>query len=139
MPVKQIISGQEDWLTTLNNNSTLLNKLPVDNAGFLKNVGTFMNGATADEVSTVVVQFNHFKVIYLYIRNLTVPTGAFGKPFLKILSTVKPNMPITFVANQHSYVTTTDFNNLDNLYFWTTESTDQKYMNIGTMYIHLDN
>lgn len=139
MPVKQIISGQEDWLTTLNDNSTLLNKLPVDNAGFLKNVGTFMNGATADEVSTVVVQFNHFKVIYLYIRNLTVPTGAFGKPFLKIASTVKPNMPIAFVANQHSYVTTTDLNNLDNLYFWTTESTDQQYMNIGTMYIHLDN
>lgn len=98
-----------------------------------------MNGATADEVSTVVVQFNHFKVIYLYIRNLTVPTGAFGKPFLKIASTVKPNMPIAFIANQHSYVTTTDLNNLDNLYFWTTESTDQKYMNIGTMYIHLDN
>lgn len=139
MPVKQIISGQEDWLTTLNDNSTLLNKLPVDNAGFLKNVGTFTNGATADEVSTVVVQFNHFKVIYLYIRNLTVPTGAFGKPFLKIASTVKPNMPIAFVANQHSYVTTTDLNNLDNLYFWTTESTDQQYMNIGTMYIHLDN
>lgn len=138
MPVKQIISGQEDWLTTLNNNFTLLNKLPVDNAGFLKNVGTFMNGVTADEVSTVVVQFNHFKVIYLYIRNLTVPTGAFGKPILKIASMVKPNMPIAFIANQHGYVTTTDFNNLDNLYFWTTESTDQKYMNIGTMYIHLD-
>lgn len=139
MPVNQITNGQEDWLTTLNNNFALINKLPVDNAGFLKNVGTFMNGATADEVSTVVVQFNHFKVIYLYIRNLTVPTGAFGKPFLKIASTVKPNMPIAFIANQHSYVTTTDLNNLDNLYFWTTESTDQKYMNIGTMYIHLDN
>lgn len=139
MPVNQITNGQEDWLTTLNNNFALINKLPVDNAGFLKNVGTFMNGATADEVSTVVVQFNHFKVIYLYIRNLTVPTGAFGKPFLKIASTVKPNMPIAFIANQHSYVTTSDLNNLDNLYFWTTESTDQKYMNIGTMYIHLDN
>lgn len=139
MPVNQITNGQEDWLTTLNNNFALINKLPVDNAGFLKNVGTFMNGATADEVSTVVVQFNHFKVIYLYIRNLIVPTGAFGKPFLKIASTVKPNMPIAFIANQHSYVTTTDLNNLDNLYFWTTESTDQKYMNIGTMYIHLDN
>ncbi|MFJ6989763.1 MAG: hypothetical protein ACIRZL_05440 [Limosilactobacillus mucosae] len=139
MPVNQITNGQEDWLKTLNDNFTLINKLPVDNAGFLKNVGTFMNGATADEVSTVVVQFNHFKVIYLYIRNLTVPTGTFGKPFLKIASTVKPNMPIAFIANQHSYVTTTDLNNLDNLYFWTTESTDQKYMNIGTMYIHLDN
>lgn len=139
MAINLINNGQEDWLTTLNNNFALINKLPVDNAGFLKNVGTFVNGSTADEVSTVVVQFNHFKVIYLYIRNLTVPTGAFGKPFLKIANTVKPNMPIAFIANQHSYITTTDLNNLDNLYFWTTESTDQKYMNIGTMYIHLDN
>ena len=138
MPVNQITAGQKDWLATLNNNFALLNKLPVDNAGFLKNVGTFMNGTTADEVSSVVVQFNHFKVIYLYIRNMTVPTGAFGKPILKIASTVKPNMPIAFIANQHGYVTTTDLNNLDNLYFWTTETVDQKYMNIGTMYIHLD-
>lgn len=139
MPVNQITAGQEDWLTTLNNNFSLLNKLPVDNAGFFKNVGTFMNGATADEVSVVSVQFNHFKIIYLYVINLTVPTGAFGKPFLKIASTIKPNMPIAFTANQHSYITTTDPNNLDNLYFWTTESAEQQYMNIGTMYIHLDN
>lgn len=138
MAILTITAGQEGWLTTLNNNFALLNKLPVDNAGFLKNIGTFMNGVTADEVSTVVVQFNHFKVIYLYIKSLAVPTGAFGKPILKIASTVKPNMPIAFIANQHSYVTTSDSNNLDNLYFWTTESTEQQYMNIGTMYIHLD-
>lgn len=36
MPVNQITNGQEDWLTTLNNNFALINKLPVDNAGFLK-------------------------------------------------------------------------------------------------------
>ena len=139
MSINLINNGQEDWLKTLNDNFTLLNKLPVDNAEFLKNVGTFMNGATADEVSVVSVQFNHFKIIYLYIVNLTVPTGAFGKPFLKIASTVKPNMPIALIANQHSYITTTDPNNLDNLYFWTSETDQQKYMNLGTMYIHLDN
>ena len=34
MPVNQITNGQEDWLKTLNDNFTLINKLPVDNAGF---------------------------------------------------------------------------------------------------------
>lgn len=139
MPVNQITAGQTDWLATLNNNFALINKLPVDNASYLTNVGTFMNGATANQVAAVIVQFNHFKIIYLYIDSMTVPTGAFGKPFLKIASTVKPNMPIAFIANQHSYITTTDPNNLDNLYFWTTETTQQEYMNLGTMYIHLDN
>ncbi len=139
MALELINNGQEDWLNTLNDNFTLLNKLPVDNASYLTNVGTFMNGATANQVAAVIVQFNHFKIIYLYIDSMTVPTGAFGKPFLKIADTVKPNMPIAFIANQHGYITTSDPNNLDNLYFWTTESTDQQYMNIGAMYIHLDN
>lgn len=139
MALELINNGQEDWLTTLNNNFTLLNKLPVDNASYSTNVGTFMNGASANQVAAVIVQFNHFKIIYLYIESMTVPTGAFGKPFLKIVDTLKPNMPIAFIANQHSYVTTSDPNNLDNLYFWTTETTQQEYMNLGTMYIHLDN
>lgn len=138
MALELINNGQEDWLTTLNNNFSLLNKLPVDNASYLTNVGTFMNGASANQAAAVTVQFNHFKIIYLYIESMIVPTGAFGKPFLKIASTVKPNMPIAFIANQHSYITTSDPSNLDNLYFWTTESTEQQYMNIGTMYIHLD-
>lgn len=139
MSIELISNGQEDWLTTLNNNFALLNKLPVDNASYSTNVGTFMNGASANQVAAVTIQFNHFKIIYLYIESMIVPTGAFGKPFLKIASTIKPNMPIAFIANQNSYVTTSDPNNLDNLYFWTTESTEQQYMNIGTMYIHLDN
>lgn len=139
MPVNQITNGQEDWLKTLNNNFALLNKLPVDNASFIENAATFVNGATADKVSAVSVQFNHFKVVYLYIVAMTVPTGALGKPILKIVDTLKPNMPIAFVANQRSYITTSDPNNLDNLYFWTTETTQQEYMNLGTMYIHLDN
>ena len=139
MPGNQITSGQPDWLATLNNNFALLNKLPVDNASFIENAATFVNGVTADKASAVSVQFNHFKVVYLYIVAMTVPTGAFGKPILKIVDTLKPNMPIAFVANQRSYITTSDPNNLDNLYFWTTESTEQQYMNLGTMYIHLDN
>ena len=139
MPVNQITAGQEDWLATLNNNFALLNKLPVDNASVIENAATFVNGVTANKASAVSVQFNHFKVVYLYIVAMTVPTGAFGKPILKIVDTLKPNMPIAFVANQWSYITTSDSTNLDNLYFWTTESTEQQYMNLGIMYIHLDN
>lgn len=51
MPVNQITAGQKDWLATLNNNSNLINKLPIDGRVYVDHVGTFANGASASDIA----------------------------------------------------------------------------------------
>lgn len=139
MPVNQITAGQEDWLTTLNNNFALLNKLPVDGKVYLNNAGTFVNGASASNIACTYAQFNGFKVVNLYIINLTVPTGAFGKKILSLADNIKPTNPVAFVANQTSFIDTSNADLSNDFYFWTTASDDQKFINTSLTYMRSDN
>lgn len=139
MPVNQITAGQEDWLTTLNNNSVLINKLPVDGRVYLDHVGTFANGASASDIACTYAQFNGFKVVNLYIINLTVPTGAFGQKILSLADNIKPTNPVAFVANQASFINTSNASLLNDLYFWTTANSDQKFINTSFTYVRSDN
>ncbi|MGJ3768639.1 hypothetical protein ACLOBS_06705 [Limosilactobacillus mucosae] len=139
MPVSTITAGQKDWLTTLNNNSNLINKLPVDGKVYLNNAGTFVNGASASNIACTYAQFNGFKVVNLYFINLTVPAGAFGKKILSLADNIKPTNPVAFVANQESFINTSNSNALNDLYFWTTASGDQKFINTSFTYVRSDN
>lgn len=138
MPVNQITAGQKDWLTTLNNNSNLINKLPVDGKVYLDHVGTFVNGASAGDIACTYAQFNGFKVVNLYIVNLTVPAGAFGKKILSLADNIKPTNPVAFIANQASFINTSDSNLLNDLYFWTNANSDQKFINTSFTYVRSD-
>lgn len=139
MPVSTITAGQEDWLTTLNNNSNLINKLPIDGRVYVDHVGTFANGASAGDIACAYAQFNGFKVVNLYIFNLTVPTGAFGKKILSLADNIKPTNPVAFVANQTSFINTSDGSLLNDLYFWTTANSDQEFINTSFTYMRSDN
>lgn len=139
MPVSTITAGQKDWLKTLNNNSNLINKLPVDGRVYLDHVGTFANGASAGDIACTYAQFNGFKVVNLYIYNLTVPTGAFGKKILSLADNIKPTNVVSFIANQTSFITASNANSLNDLYFWTTASGDQQFINTSFTYVRSDN
>jgi hypothetical protein len=139
MAINLINNGQEDWLNTLNSNSALLNKLPVDGRVYLDNVGTFTNGASASDIACTYAQFNGFKVVNLYFINLTVPAGAFGKKILSLADNIKPTNPVAFIANQESFINTSNSNALNDLYFWTTASSDQKFINTSLTYMRSDN
>ncbi|MEO5283666.1 hypothetical protein [Limosilactobacillus allomucosae] len=139
MPVNQITAGQKGWLNTLNANSALISKLPVDGRVYVDNVGTFANGASASDIACTYAQFNGFKVVNLYIINLTVPTGAFGKKILSLADNIKPTNPVAFVANQASFIDTPNADSLNDLYFWTTANSDQKFINTSFTYIRSDN
>lgn len=139
MAINLISNGQEDWLNTLNSNSALLNKLPVDGRVYLDHVGTFANGASASDIACTYAQFNGFKVVNLYIINLTVPTGAFGKKILSLADNIKPTNPVSFIANQASFITATNAATLNDLYFWTTANSDQRFINTSFTYMRSDN
>lgn len=139
MPVSTITAGQKDWLNTLNNNSNLINKLPIDGRVYVDHVGTFANGASASDIACTYAQFNGFKVVNLYIINLTVPTGAFGKKILSLADNIKPTNPVAFVANQASFINTSNASLLNDLYFWTTANSDQKFINTSFTYVRSDN
>lgn len=139
MAINLINNGQEDWLNTLNANSALINKLPVDGRVYVDHVGTFANGASAGDIACTYAQFNGFKVVNLYIINLTVPTGAFGKKILSLADNIKPTNPVAFVANQTSFINTSNSDLLNDLYFWTTANSDQEFINTSFTYVRSDN
>lgn len=139
MAINLINNGQEDWLNTLNNNSALLNKLPVDGRVYLDHVGTFANGASASDIACTYAQFNGFKIVNLYIINLAVPTGAFGRKILSLADNIKPTNPVAFVANQASFINTSNASLLNDLYFWTAANSDQKFINTSFTYVRSDN
>ena len=139
MAINLINNGQEDWLNTLNANSALINKLPVDGRVYVDHVGTFANGASASDIACTYAQFNGFKVVNLYITNLTVPTGAFGKKILSLADNIKPTNPVAFVANQTSFINTSNSDLSNDLYFWTTATSDQEFINTSLTYMRSDN
>lgn len=139
MALELINNGQENWLNVLNENSTLINKLPIDGRVYVDHVGTFTNGASAGDIACTYAQFNGFKVVNLYIINLTVPTGAFGKKILSLADNIKPTNPVAFIANQTSFINTSDGSLLNDLYFWTTANSDQEFINTSFTYMRSDN
>ena len=135
MPVNQITAGQKDWLTTLNNNSNLINKLPVDGAVSTNSGITFKNGASAQNFKCWYVQFNGFKLVNMAFDQLDCPVACNTKPILSVPTNLAPSHPIAVACNADSTLNnyiSTDF------IWWTNASVEQKNQVVSMTYIHVD-
>ena len=135
MSLELINNGQEDWLNVLNNNSALLNKLPVDGAVSTNSGITFKNGASAQNLKCWYMQFNGFKLVNMAFDQLDCPVACNSKSILSVPTNLAPSHPVVVACNSDSTLNnyiSTDF------VWWTNANVEQKNQVVSMTYIHVD-
>ena len=137
MPVNQITAGQEDWLTTLNENSELLNKLMVDGAVHVNSPATFLNGATGYS-DCWYLPFNGGKLVFLSIWQIATKTSIVRQNLFSLPDTLAPSYAVGAILNEVSYITNRRAG-WKSFTFWSSNTTDNQIdMDTTLIYLHLD-
>lgn len=137
MPVNQITAGQKDWLTTLNENSELLNKLMVDGAVHVNSPATFLNGATGYS-DCWYLPFNGGKLVFLSIWQIATKTSIVRQNLFSLPDTLAPSYAVGAILNEVSYITNRHAG-WKSFTFWSSNTTDnQMDMDTTLIYLHLD-
>lgn len=136
MPVNQITVGQKDWLTTLNNNSNLINQLPIDGAVHVDSPATFLNGASGYS-NCWYLPFNGGKLVVLSLWQVAAKASTVRQILFSLPDTLAPSYAMGAILNEGSYITNRHagwkaFN------FWSSTSNDQSDMDTTLVYLHFD-
>ena len=137
MSINLINNGQEDWLNTLNANSTLLNKLPVDGAINVNSPVTFLNGASGYS-NCWYLPFNGGKLVFLSLWEVGTTTSIVRQNLFSLPDTLAPSYAVGSTLNEVSYITNRHAG-WKSFTFWSSNTTDnQTDMDTTLIYLHFD-
>lgn len=137
MSIKLINNGQEDWLNTLNTNSALINKLPVDGAIHVDSPATFLNGASGYS-NCWYLPFNGGKLVVLSLWQIATKTSIVRHDLFSLPTTLAPSYSIGAILNEVSYITNRHASQ-NAFTFWSSNTTDnQMDMDTTLIYLHFD-
>lgn len=137
MSIKLINNGQEDWLNTLNTNSALINKLPVDGAIHVDSPATFLNGASGYS-NCWYLPFNGGKLVALSLWQIATKTSIVRHDLFSLPTTLAPSYSIGAILNEVSYITNRHASQ-NAFTFWSSNTTDnQMDMDTTLIYLHFD-
>lgn len=137
MALELINNGQEDWLNTLNANSALINKLPVDGAVHVDSPATFLNGATGYS-NCWYLPFNGGKLVFLSLWQIVTTTSIVRQNLFSLPDTLAPSYAVGAILNENSYITNRHASQ-NAFTFWSSNTTDNQIdMDATLIYLHLD-
>lgn len=137
MSIKLINNGQEDWLNTLNANSALINKLPVDGAIHVNSPATFLNGASGYS-NCWYLPFNGGKLVVLSLWQIATKASILRHDLFSLPTTLAPSYSIGAILNEVSYITNRHASQ-NAFTFWSSNTTDnQTDMDTTLIYLHFD-
>lgn len=137
MAINLINNGQEDWLATLNENSELLNKLPVDGAIHVDSPATFLNGATGYS-NCWYLPFNGGKLVFLSIWQVATKASMVRQELFSLPDALAPSYAVGSILNEFGYITNrhADWKSFT---FWSSNTTDDLTdMDTTLIYLHFD-
>lgn len=137
MSIKLINNGQEDWLNTLNANSALINKLPVDGAIHVNSPATFLSGASGYS-NCWYLPFNGGKLVVLSLWQIATTTSIVRHDLFSLPTTLAPSYSIGAILNEASYITNRHASQ-NAFTFWSSNTNDnQTDMDTMLIYLHFD-
>lgn len=137
MSIKLINNGQEDWLNTLNKNSALINKLPVDGAIHVNSPATFLSG-TSGYSDCWYLPFNGGKLVVLSLWEIATTTSVVRHDLFSLPTTLAPSYSIGAILNENSYITNRHASQ-NAFTFWSSNTNDNQVdMDTTLIYLHFD-
>lgn len=137
MSIKLINNGQEDWLNTLNANSALINKLPVDGAIHVNSPATFLSGASGYS-NCWYLPFNGGKLVVLSLWQIATTTSIVRHDLFSLPTTLAPSYSIGAILNEASYITNRHASQ-NAFTLWSSNTNDnQTDMDTTLIYLHFD-
>lgn len=137
MAINLINNGQEDWLNTLNANSALINKLPVDGAVHVDSPATFLNGATGYS-NCWYLPFNGGKLVFLSLWQIGTTPSMLRHDLFSLPTTLVPSYSVGSILNENSYVTNRHASQ-NSFTFWSANTNEnQTDMDTTLIYLHFD-
>lgn len=137
MSINLINNGQEDWLNTLNANSALINKLPVDGAVHVDSPATFLNGATGYS-NCWYLPFNGGKLVFLSLWQIGTKTSMVRQNLFSLPDALAPSYAVGAILNEVSYITNRHASQ-NSFTFWSSNTTDNLLdMDTTLIYLHFD-
>lgn len=137
MSIKLINNGQEDWLNTLNANSALINKLPVNGAIHVNSPATFLSGASGYS-NCWYLPFNGGKLVVLSLWQIATTTSIVRHDLFSLPTTLAPSYSIGAILNEVSYITNRHASQ-NAFTFWSSNTNDnQTDMDTTLIYLHFD-
>lgn len=137
MAINLINNGQEDWLNTLNANSALINKLPVDGAVHVDSPATFLNGATGYS-DCWYLPFNGGKLVFLSLWQIGTTKSVVRQNLFSLPDTLAPSYAVGAILNELSYITNRHAG-WKSFTFWSSDTTDNLTdMDTTLIYLHFD-
>ncbi|QLI94574.1 hypothetical protein H0G69_06375 [Limosilactobacillus mucosae] len=137
MSIKLINNGQEDWLNTLNANSALINKLPVDGAIHVNSPATFLSGASGYS-NCWYLPFNGGKLVVLSLWQIATTTSIVRHDLFSLPDALAPSYAVGAILNEVSYITNRHASQ-NAFTFWSSNTTDNLMdMDTTLVYLHFD-
>lgn len=137
MSIKLINNGQEDWLNTLNANSALINKLPVDGAIHVNSPATFLNGASGYS-DCWYLPFNGGKLVVLSLWQVAATSSVVRQVLFTLSDTLAPSYAMGAILNENCFITNRHAG-WKGFTLWSSDtSNNQSDMDTTLIYLHFD-